>query len=300
MVIEIEYTDGRRHVFGTNPKEWTVSRSPITYSSIYGGENYDARLEDSLIWQKPLTIGEQSFELKLQNGTEVIQRRTIQAKKYWKTEDGKFLYDFGQNFAGIVNINVKGKAGQRVTIFPSETLRNGKINQGPFFFVASKPVEVCQATRGKRCKMGRTGDFSQAPYFGYCAAQNTYYFGYKLHTVCGLSGVIHSYDLSKASIDDRKFMKDVKRVYHDSKMYGDKGYIGRICSLICLRNEISILTEAYYFHLQKSAYNIVKEACSQCNQHLITRQSALFYSSPTSVFSLRVFICPPYTVDLGA
>lgn len=92
--------------------------------------------------------------------------------------------------------------------------------------------------------MGRTGDFSQAPYFGYCAAQNTYYFGYKLHTVCGLSGVIHSYDLSKASIDDRKFMKDVKRVYHDSKMYGDKGYIGRICSLICLRNEICIITEA--------------------------------------------------------
>lgn len=169
-----------------------------------------------------------------------------------------------------------------------------------FFFVDSKPVEVCQATRGKRCKMGRTGDFSQAPYFGYCAAQNTYYFGYKLHTVCGLSGVIHSYDLSKASIDDRKFMKDVKRVYHDSKMYGDKGYIGRICSLICLRNEICILTEAYYFHLQKSAYYLVKEACSQCNQHLITRQSALFYSSPASVFSLRVFICPPYTVDLGA
>lgn len=131
MVIEIEYTDGRRHVFGTNPKEWIVSRSPITYSSIYGGEDYDARLEDSLIWQKPLTIGEQSFELKLQNGTEVIQRRTIQAKKYWKTEDGKFLYDFGQNFAGIVTINVKGKSGQRVTISPSETLRNGKINQGP-------------------------------------------------------------------------------------------------------------------------------------------------------------------------
>ena len=94
------------------------------------------------------------------------------------------------------------------------------------FFVDSKPIEVCRVARGKRCKMGRTGEFSQAPDFGFCAAQNTYYFGYKLHAVCGLSGVIHSYDLSKASMDDRKFMKDVKLIYHDCNMYGDKGYIG--------------------------------------------------------------------------
>ena len=94
------------------------------------------------------------------------------------------------------------------------------------FFVDSKPIEVCRVARGKRCKMGRTGEFSQAPDFGFCAAQNTYYFGYELHAVCGLSGVIHSYDLSKASMDDRKFMKDVKLIYHDCNMYGDKGYIG--------------------------------------------------------------------------
>ena len=68
------------------------------------------------------------------------------------------------------------------------------------FFVDSKPIEVCRVARGKRCKMGRTGDFLQAPYFGFCASQNIYYFGYKLHDLCGLSGVIHSYDLSKASV----------------------------------------------------------------------------------------------------
>ena len=76
------------------------------------------------------------------------------------------------------------------------------------------------------CKMGRTGDFAQAPDFGYCASQNTYYFGYKLHALCGLTGVIHSYDLSKASIPDLDYMKDVKLSYHDCSIYGDKGYIG--------------------------------------------------------------------------
>ena len=95
------------------------------------------------------------------------------------------------------------------------------------FFVDSKPIEVCRVARGKRCKMGRTGDFSKAPDFGYCASQNTYYFGYKLHALCGLSGVIHSYDLSKASVYDPDNMKDVKLEYHDCSIYGDKGYIGK-------------------------------------------------------------------------
>ena len=35
------------------------------------------------------------------------------------------------------------------------------------FFVDSKPIEVCRVARGKRCKMGRTGNFSQAPDFGF-------------------------------------------------------------------------------------------------------------------------------------
>lgn len=95
-----------------------------------------------------------------------------------------------------------------------------------FFFVDSKPIEVCRVARGKRCKMGRTGDFSKAPDFGFCASQNTFYFGYKLHAVCGLSGVIHSYDLSKASVADINYMKDVKLSYQDCNIYGDKGYIG--------------------------------------------------------------------------
>ena len=98
-----------------------------------------------------------------------------------------------------------------------ETIRKRialKIDGGEdFFLVDSKPIEVCRPARGKRCKMGQSGDFSKAPDFGYCASQNTYYFGYKLHAVCGLSGVIHSYDLSKASVHDLNYMKDVKLEY---------------------------------------------------------------------------------------
>ena len=47
------------------------------------------------------------------------------------------------------------------------------------FFVDSKPIEVCRVARGKRCKMGRTGDFSQAPDFGFCAC--------RIHTILAIS-----------------------------------------------------------------------------------------------------------------
>ena len=36
-----------------------------------------------------------------------------------------------------------------------------------------------------------------APEYGYCAVQNTHYFGYKFHGVCSLNGVITSFDLLK-------------------------------------------------------------------------------------------------------
>ena len=95
-----------------------------------------------------------------------------------------------------------------------------------YFCIDSKPIEVCRTARGKRCKMGRTGDFTKAPDFGYCASQGNYFFGYKLHALCGLSGVIHSYDLSKASVHDINYLKDIKPLYHNCSILGDKGYIG--------------------------------------------------------------------------
>ena len=94
-----------------------------------------------------------------------------------------------------------------------------------YFCIDSKPIEVCRMARGKRCKMGRTGDPFKAPDFGYCASQGNYFYGYKLHVLCGLSGVIHSYDLSKASVHDINYLKDVKSLYHDCSICGDKGYI---------------------------------------------------------------------------
>lgn len=67
-----------------------------------------------------------------------------------------------------------------------------------YFCIDSKPIEVCRIARSKRCSMGKK-DYKKAPGVGYCASQSMYYYGYKLHAVCGLSGVIHSFDLMPSS-----------------------------------------------------------------------------------------------------
>ena len=63
------------------------------------------------------------------------------------------------------------------------------------------------------------------PDFDYCASQGKHYFGYKLHVLCGLSEVIHSYDPPKASVYDINYMKDIKPLYRDCCIFGDNGNI---------------------------------------------------------------------------
>ena len=75
------------------------------------------------------------------------------------------------------------------------------------FCIDSKPVKVCQNARAKRCTMGRDNR-EAAPDWGYCASQGIHYYGYKLHAVCGIHGVIHSYDMTAASIHDLHYLKN--------------------------------------------------------------------------------------------
>lgn len=92
------------------------------------------------------------------------------------------------------------------------------------FCIDSKPIKVCQNARAKRCVMGRD-NVEAAPDWGYCASQGMHYYGYKLHAVCGIRGVIHSYDMTAASVHDIHYLNDVRWEYHDCKMLGDKGYL---------------------------------------------------------------------------
>jgi len=63
------------------------------------------------------------------------------------------------------------------------------------------------------------------PSFGYCAAQKTKYFGYKLHAVCDKNGIFHSFDLSPANVHDVNYLNDVKKNLKNCLLIGDRGHI---------------------------------------------------------------------------
>lgn len=92
------------------------------------------------------------------------------------------------------------------------------------FIVDSMPLEVCKNSRASRSKICKEQTFS-SPDKGFCASQQMYYYGYKLHGVCSVNGVFHSLDITPASVHDIHYLKDVKNQLSDCTIIGDKGYL---------------------------------------------------------------------------
>jgi hypothetical protein len=92
------------------------------------------------------------------------------------------------------------------------------------YVIDSMPLEICKNARASRSKICRDVDYA-LPSKGYCASQKAYYFGYKLHGICSLSGVIQSIDITPASVHDIHMLKDVKITYSKCTLLGDMGYL---------------------------------------------------------------------------
>ncbi len=136
--LRIRFTDETEQVLVTGP-DWKTAPSPITYTSIYGGEDYDARLEqqgwnepgfNDKAWKNAVSVTAPTGKLIEEYDYPLEIKETFSAKTIKKLADGAYLYDFGQNASGIVELKVKGKKGQEVRLTPSELIKpDGQPNQ---------------------------------------------------------------------------------------------------------------------------------------------------------------------------
>lgn len=92
------------------------------------------------------------------------------------------------------------------------------------FVLDSMPVEIFKFIRAKRIKICKEHEQTSSA-FGYCAAQQQTYYGYKLHGVCTMGGVITDFDLSKANMADIHYLNDIRDQYYNCTLLGDKGYL---------------------------------------------------------------------------
>ncbi|MCW0516324.1 IS982-like element ISRa1 family transposase, partial [Riemerella anatipestifer] len=92
------------------------------------------------------------------------------------------------------------------------------------FIVDSMPMKVCENARSTRSKICKEQSYS-SPTYGYCASQKLYFYGYKLHAVCSLNGVIKNFDISPASVHDIHYLKDIGEQMRNCTLIGDRGYL---------------------------------------------------------------------------
>ncbi|TCD28792.1 alpha-L-rhamnosidase [Pedobacter psychrodurus] len=135
----LEFTDGStENIISDN--SWKAAPGPVTYSSIYGGEDYNALLEQAgwkmpgfndVSWKHALVV-DGPEQLTSQTATALKIFDTFAPKKISQPKKGIWVYDLGQNASGIPKLVVKGKAGDSVIMKPAELLASdGTITTQP-------------------------------------------------------------------------------------------------------------------------------------------------------------------------
>lgn len=147
-----------------------------------------------------------------------------------------------------------------------------------FFIVDSMPLEVCKLSRSSRSKVCKEVQYAR-PDRGYCAAQGTTYYGYKLHAICSVSGVFKSVDLSPASVHDIHYLKDIREQISDCTLIGDKGYLSAQIQLDLFES-----------------CNIKLSTPMRVNQHNYKRQPFIFRKSRKRIETLFSQLCDQFMI----
>ena len=143
FVMNVEYENGKTATV-VSDGSWQYAPSSITFNSIYGGEDEDARIvvsgwKPAVIQRGPKGVLREQIAqpVKLMETFPVKSRHNLTAQEIKKASTAKheiptgtFVLDMGQNLAGFPEITVSGKAGQQVRLYMSETLTpEGACNQ---------------------------------------------------------------------------------------------------------------------------------------------------------------------------
>ncbi|HRK29635.1 MAG TPA: family 78 glycoside hydrolase catalytic domain [Tepidisphaeraceae bacterium] len=136
----LEYADGSSERLVTN-EQWRVVPSPTTFSSVYGGEEFDARLVDEN-WCMPSLVDDAlttctgvdlpATQLRGASTAGPPCRRIepLRAKTVTPIGKRRWIYDMGQNTSLMPRLAVTGPAGSGVRITPAELLdKDGAIDR---------------------------------------------------------------------------------------------------------------------------------------------------------------------------
>ncbi len=125
LIAQVAMVDGegRETIIGTDDT-WTVTRSNITFTSIYDGEHRDDTLPSAAI-EKPRYAQPPKGKLTARWSLPVKAQETWQPIELIRTPRDEMVFDLGQNFAGIFRLRVHEPAGTQIRIQVGEVLQEG-------------------------------------------------------------------------------------------------------------------------------------------------------------------------------
>lgn len=122
--LMVSYEDGTRE-WVVSDESWRAGRSPITFSCMYGGEDYDARLEqpgwdtagfDDAAWMAARTVDSPGGVLRAQDSPPIKVVKTLRPAETRKTAPGAYFLNLGENLSARPFLKVSGNPGQAVTV----------------------------------------------------------------------------------------------------------------------------------------------------------------------------------------
>lgn len=171
---------------------------------------------------------------------------------------------------------------KRKLFFAMEFLRNELceklIEFENYFVVDSMPLEVVKLSRSNSSKICKE-DFYSSPNRGFCASQNMHFYGYKIHAICSINGIFKSFDISKASVHDIHYLKDIKNQFNNCVILGDKGYLSTEYQLDLFENK-----------------QIKLEIPMRKNQHNYNKQAYVFRKKRKRIETLFSQLCDQFMI----
>ncbi len=110
---------------------WKTAPGPISFTNIYGGEDYDARLEqagwdttdfDANGWTAASVVAGPGGKLVPETIPPVVANESYAPVAVTHPQPGVTVYDMGENMAGWPEIEVSGARGDSVRLLPGELL----------------------------------------------------------------------------------------------------------------------------------------------------------------------------------
>lgn len=182
--IHLCYADGSREVIATDESWQVTTDSPFRVAEWYDGEVYDGTFDPESARWKPADITRPRGEPRLlaQYGEPVRVQQTLYSVDSFRGPNGEMIYDFGQNFSGVLSVTVKNASrGQTIVLRHSEVLSNGEL------FV--KSLRTAKATAEYIC---RKGEQTYSPRFTYMGFRYVDMVGAEPEDITLCAYVLHS------------------------------------------------------------------------------------------------------------